>query len=190
MSEAMDKNASADTLPSSQITSADAVTGPRRFKVGRSRPVRATGSDSNVQAKFTGFGPMSRISTSFGEVYAQALREGDMVRTKNGEFLKIAAINRITLGEGYMKYHPAAQPIVIRAGGLGPGLPTADLTLAPNQKLHATQGFLTGPLLKAVDAVDKPHVYRQAETLITYTNFHCGRPATVCSEGIWIDTAP
>jgi len=186
----MNKNASAESVMSGNVASVDVAAGPRRFKVGRSRPDRATGSAASQLSHITGFGPMSRITTSFGEVYAQTLREGDMVRTNTGEFLKIAAINRITLGGGFLKYHPAALPIVIRAGGFGPGLPSADLTLAPNQKLHAGQRFLTGSLSKAVDAIDKPHVYRKAETIITYTIFHCGRPATVCSEGVWFDTAP
>jgi len=190
VSNVMNKNMSAKAVTSPSVTSADAVAGPRRFKVGRSRPVRAAGSAASQLSHITGFGPMSRITTSFGEVYAQTLREGDMVRTKDGEFLKIAAINRITLGEGFLKYHTDALPIVIRAGGFGPGLPSADLTLAPNQKLHAGQRFLTGSLNKAVDAIDKPHVYRKAETIITYTIFHCGRPATVCCEGVWVDTAP
>jgi hypothetical protein len=133
---------------------------------------------------------MSRITTSFGEVYAQTLRAGDRVRSKDGNFLQIMSVNRMTLDGDYLKYHPTAQPIVIRAGALSPGLPKADLTLAPYQTVHRNQRIPGERFDRAIDAIGRPQVYRKPEPIITYTTFHCGRPTTVCCEGVWIDTAP
>ena len=163
---------------------------PRRFKIAESRPDRRTDTEDGHLDHIVGFGPMSRITTSFGAVHAQTLREGDLVRTKVGDYLKIVAINRITIGNGYLKYHPGAQPIVIRSGAFGSGLPVSDLTLAPNQKITAGQRFMQGNIKRAIDAVGRSHVYRRPEEIITYTIFHCGKRAAVLCEGIWIDTAP
>ncbi|MGR3661859.1 MAG: Hint domain-containing protein [Paracoccaceae bacterium] len=178
---------------------------PRRFKVARPRLQRPAGNDSRVpakavgldaplqtrhEAKIIGFGPMARVTTSFGEVYAQTLRKGDRVRTKDGNYLQIMSVNRMTLDADYLKYHPAALPVVIRAGALGPGLPSADLMLAPHQRVNQNQRIPGGQFQRAVDAIGRPQVYRKPEPMITYTTFHCGRPATVQCEGVWIDIAP
>ncbi|MFV2001838.1 MAG: Hint domain-containing protein [Paracoccaceae bacterium] len=133
---------------------------------------------------------MSRVSTSFGEVPAQALREHDRVRTKSGEYLEILEINRIKLDEEFLSYHPGAQPILIRAGALAASLPRADVILAPYQQLDKTQPCLLGSGDRAIDTISKPHCMRKSEPIITYTIFHCGQPATVNCEGLWIETAP
>jgi hypothetical protein len=187
---------SAQFVTSDAITSAEPASRPRRFKVARPRLDTAAGNaevpatKDRLQARIVGFGPMSRITTSFGEVYAQTLRAGDCVRCKDGNFLQIKSVNRMTLDGDYLKYHPAAQPIVIRAGALAPGLPTADLMLAPYQTVHRNQRIPGERFDRAIDAIGRPQVYRKPEPIITYTTFHCGRPATVSCEGVWIDTAP
>lgn len=192
-------------VTSDEVTSVESTGAPRRFKVARPRLQRPAGNDSRApvnaavldapvptrqEAKIVGFGPMARVTTSFGEVYAQTLREGDRVRTKDGNFLKITSVNRMTLDADYLKYHPAALPVVIRAGALSPGLPSADLMLAPHQQVSKDQRIPGAPFQRAVDAIGRPQVYRKPEPMITYTTFHCGRPATVQCEGVWIDTAP
>lgn len=181
---------------SEALKDAEAVTQSRQFKVVRPRLDRLAGNteqkpvrQSNT-AQIAGFGPMSRITTSFGEVYAQTLREGDRVRTKEGHFARIQAIKRMTLDADYLKYHPEAQPVIIRAGAFGFGLPAADVTLAPHQRIHLDQRLPGGRLECAIEAVGRPQVYRRPEQIITYTVFHCGRPTVVNCEGILIDTAP
>lgn len=181
---------------SEAVKNIETTSQPRRFKVARPRLDRSAG---NVESKpvrqkntaqIAGFGPMSRITTSFGEVYAQTLREGDRVRTKEGHFARIMAIKRMTLDSDYLKYHPEAQPVVIRAGAFGFGLPAADITLAPHQRVHLDQRLPGGRLERAIEAVGRPQVYRRPEQIITYTVFHCGQPTVVNCEGILMDTAP
>lgn len=187
---------SAKPVMSDAVKSAEPASRPRRFKVARPRLERPAGSaeasapKKRQEARIVGFGPMSRVTTSFGEVYAQALRIGDRVRTKDGNYLQISSVNRMTLDGEYLKYHPGAQPVVIRAGALGSGLPKADLMLAPHQTVNQSQRIPGERFARAVDAIGRPQVYRKPEPIITYTIFNCGRPATVCCEGVWIDTAP
>ena len=133
---------------------------------------------------------MSRVSTSFGEVPAQALRERDRVRTKTGEYLEIQKIDRIALDRDFLQYHPGAQPILIRAGALATNIPKFDVVLAPYQQIDKSQSCLRASGNRAVDTLRKSHCMRKIEPMITYTIFHCGRPAAVNCEGLWIDTAP
>lgn len=167
-----------------------------RFKVAPPRLKRPAGNveapvaKPREQGRIVGFGPMSRITTAFGEVYAQTLRVGDRVRTKDGNFLPVTSVKRMTLDGDFLKYHPGAQPVVIRAGALGPGMPKADLMLAPDQTVNQSQRFPGQRFARAIDAIGRPQVYRKPEPIITYTIINCGRPATVCCEGVWIDTAP
>lgn len=178
------------------VPNAESTQQPRRFKVARPRLEKAAVGDAQPasakpkKCQLAGFGPMSRVTTSFGEVYAQTLREGDRVRTKNGEFARIMSVKRMSLDTDFLKYHPEAQPVVIRAGAFGFGLPAADLTLAPYQRINLDQRLPGGRLEYAIQAIGRPQVYRKPEQIMTYTVFHCGRPTAVISEGIWIDTAP
>jgi len=140
--------------------------------------------------RLQGFGPLTRVSTSFGELPAQALRVRDLVRTRTGQFKPVKWIDQIILDEGYLSHHPRAQPIVIRAGALGRNLPRADVMFAPFQTFSRQQAFVGNPPKCAMEALGRPNVVRQTESMITYTVFHCGELTSVCCEGMWVDIAP
>jgi len=146
--------------------------------------------EEKKSTRLCGFGPMTRITTSFGEMHAQTLRERDMVRTRRGEYKKIEWIDRIVLGEDYLKYHPKAQPILIRAGSLGRNLPRQDVMFAPHQPISPQQAFTGSTPKCAIDTLGRPNVMRKTEQLITYTLFHCGEPTSVMCEGMWVDVNP
>lgn len=162
----------------------------RQPSVASVRSKDPAGNTGTSRGQIQGFGPMTRVTTAFGQVHAQTLRERDRVRTKSGEFLAITSIDRMTLDADFLKYHPGAQPILIRAGALSRGIPAADIMFAPFQRLDTEQSFISPKADKAIDAIHKPHVYRKSESMITYTVFHCSKPATVCCEGLWVNTAP
>ena len=137
--------------------------------------------------RITGFGPMARITTSFGEVHAHVLREGDMVRTSNGQFEKITKINRIRLDEEFLKRYPSVLPVKIRQGSLGPGFPAQDVQIAPYQELHMGPPRTTSPLVFAAKLLERPFVGRATENQITYTTFSVGRAVSVFCEGMLVD---
>ena len=66
-----------------------------------------------------GLAPMTRVETSFGKVHAVALRKGDEVKTRSGEYRKIVWLNRILLDESLLNVMPDANPVRIRAGAIG-----------------------------------------------------------------------
>lgn len=137
-----------------------------------------------------GFAPMTRITTSFGEVHAQTLRERDLVRTRSGEFKPIKWIDRIVLEEEFLSRHQDAQPVLIRAGALGRGLPRQDVMLSPRQPLAPATEQISGSAKTAADLLSKAGVFRKAESTITYTMFHCGTPEVVMTEKLWVTVSP
>ena len=137
-----------------------------------------------------GFAPMTRVMTSFGAVYAQALREGDMVRTRSGQFERIQWLDRVSLDEDFMARNPDAQPILIRAGALGRGVPSEDVLLSPGQSVSPNEVGLIRKTVRARDLLGRPGILRKAETSICYTRFHMGTAADVLCEKLWISVNP
>lgn len=137
--------------------------------------------------KITGFGPMTRITTSFGEVYAQALRKGDMVRTPQGNFARIEHIDRLHLDEGFLHLHPSVQPIRIRRGALGPNLPAQDIVVAPYQMIRPGPPRVAVKSIYAAELLGKPFVTRATENQITYTRIYFTRATSGFCEGLVTD---
>ncbi len=175
---------------SMNVMSAVAAETLRRFKVSRPRPECPAGAAEQELSHLVGFGPMTRVETSMGPVPAHVLRKGDRVRVKDGGFLEIRHVDRIVLDEDYLRYHPGALPVVIRAGALGHDLPKEDVMLAPFQRLDCDDCAFPRPVTSPVDVLGTPFAYRRPEPMITYTTFHCGEPASVSAEGLWVHTAP
>jgi len=152
------------------------------------QPVQASGQAARVQLniqRVSGFGPMARVMTSFGQVHAHVLRQGDIVRTNAGRFLPIKAIDRIRLDEDFLTRYPSALPVRVRANALGPGLPKSDMILAPYQMVRVGPPNLQSPAVAAVKLLERPFVDRVRENQITYTRISLGTPCFVSCEGVW-----
>ncbi len=137
-----------------------------------------------------GFGPMTRISTSFGDVPAQALRERDVIRTPQGVLRPIKWVDRMRLDTAFLKHVPDAQAVMIRAGSLGGGLPKADIVVSPEQSIGLGRHAHDVKFVKAKSLLGRPGVVRKPEELLTYTLFHCGEEVVVRVEGIWAKVTP
>ncbi len=136
-----------------------------------------------------GLGPMTRVTTSFGEVHAQALRERDMVRSMNGHLSEIVEIDRLRLDAAFLAQVPDAYPVMIRAGALGAGLPKADILVSPGQNIGFGRNASDAHVVRAGDLVGRPGIVRRPEEMMTYTNFRCSQPVVVEIEGVWAEVA-
>jgi hypothetical protein len=104
------------------------------------------------------FTPGTRLRTPSGAVPVEALREGDLVETRDGGAQEILWIGHRRLSGAQMHALPELRPIRIRAGALWDDRPDADLVVSPRHRI-----LLRGP---AADALfGTPEVLVAAEDL-------------------------
>jgi hypothetical protein len=133
-----------------------------------------------------GLAPMTRVRTSFGDVHAVALRKGDEVLTRSGEYRAIQWINRINLDEHVLKLKPDSNPVVLGAGALGPNAPHSEIMVSPRQIVCADERSGLQSEREAAMLISKPGVRRLMETELSYTMFHLGEDAEVYCEGLYM----
>ncbi|MCB2134710.1 MAG: Hint domain-containing protein [Rhodobacteraceae bacterium] len=137
-----------------------------------------------------GFVGTSKITTSFGDLPIQAMRLRDPLRTPSGAIATVAWVNKVHLDEEFLRTHPDARPILIRAGSLGPNKPEQDLIVSPHQRIDASPVQFRQEYCLARDLEDRPGVLRQPVTVLTYYLFHCTMPVGVKVDGVWANVLP
>ena len=155
--------------------------------MAKAATVEETSGSEEASGEWTlqGFGPMTRVTTSFGEVHAITLRERDRIRCEMGGNEEVTDVDQVKLDEDFLETMPDAQPILIQAGALGRGLPKVDIMVSPNQPIgFGIQRCETG-FRPARDFLGQRGVSRASETLVTYTRFRCTRAVEVRMEGLW-----
>ncbi len=143
-----------------------------------------------ISWKLPGFDRRCRVSTIFGELPIEALRLRDQVKTLSGAYKQVQWIDEIRLDADFLRRHPEAHPIQLRARSLGGTQPGKNILVSPGQMLHATG--LIGNIKKGLAAEfdGYPSINRLQQTEITYYRFHCGEPETVSIEGAWFCVSP
>jgi hypothetical protein len=148
-------------------------------------PVEAP-KDSADRWPLPGLAPMTRVRTSFGDVHAVALRKGDLVQTRTGEYKPIVWLNRIMLDAQFLDEKQDSNPIRIQAGAVGNATPACDVMVSPRQVVCAAQSSGSSRRREAGDLVERPGVKRQRETGLSYTMFHLGDSEEVYCDGIYL----
>lgn len=133
---------------------------------------------------YAGLAPMTRVRTSFGDVYAVALRKGDLVKTRNGEFKPIVWLDRIMLEDEFLQNMVDSNPILLPAGSVARGLPRKDVLVSPRQIIPRQGDFME--MRDAGSLVGRPNVRRKFETSLSYTIFHTGETEDVLVEGMYL----
>lgn len=137
-----------------------------------------------------GFGEATRITTSFGELPIQALRRRDPLRTLDGTTRLVHWCDRLRLDNGFLTANPDAQPIVILANALWPGLPKADLVVSAHQRISINPPGFAPDFRVARDLTGRPGILRRPVEHMTYHLFHCEQPTVVLAEGVAVAVAP
>lgn len=75
------------------------------------------------------------IATERGEVAIEELRSGDLVFTRDNGLQPIRWIGSRKLRVGALQNNPKLQPIRIKAGALGTGVPAMDLLVSPQHRV-------------------------------------------------------
>ncbi|MGR3659889.1 MAG: Hint domain-containing protein [Paracoccaceae bacterium] len=140
------------------------------------------------------FTPGTGIATMQGERLVEDLRVGDRVFTRDNGAQEIRWIGRkkITLGAGSLSQK--LQPILIRKGALGYGLPGRDTLVSPNHRvlLSSQQAQLyfneSEVLVAAKHMVGMPGIEHWMVSEVEYIHFLCDNHEIVLSNNAWTET--
>ncbi len=140
------------------------------------------------------FTPGTLIATPRGEIPVEALREGDKVFTRDNGIQELRWSGRRELTNIDLSVSPEFQPVLVRAGSLGAGVPERDLLLSPNHRLlmagertslyfEETEVLSAAKHLIGMDGID--HVTSAG---VTYIHLLFDRHEVVLSNGAWTET--
>lgn len=140
------------------------------------------------------FTPGTMIATPQGEVDVASLHEGDRVLTRDNGVQEIRWVGRRDLGPDDMSAQPSFQPVMIRAGSLGNGLPERDLLLSQNHRLlltgeRASLYFQETEVLSAVKHLTDMKGIDVVETgSVSYIHILFDRHEVLLSNGAWTES--
>ena len=133
----------------------------------------------------------TRIATAKGEVAVETLRAGDLVWTLDDGLQPVLWIGRkrTRFGHGAHRH----QPVLIRAGAMGKGLPRDDLRLSPQHRLLVqgpeSRRFGHGALAKAKALCALPGVGQDSAcTSVVYIQILLPRHGLVLANGLPCET--
>lgn len=137
------------------------------------------------------FTPGTRLSTLKGPVLVEALREGDLVDTRDGGPQEILWIGHRRLSGAQMHAMPELRPIRIRAAALRDDCPDEDLVVSPRHRILlqgrvANALFGTPEVLVAAEDLMNDTTVTRDRTLreVTYIHILLPRHHVVCANGV------
>lgn len=156
--------------------------------------VTGTLSFSNIETVVMCFTPGTRIATPQGERRIETLKPGDMVVTRDNGAQALRWIGQRTLGPAELAADPALQPIRIRQGALGHGLPERDMMVSRQHRM-----LMTGPraellfgdeevLVRALHLTCLPGVQAVRRAEVTYIHMLFDRHEVVMADGAWSES--
>jgi hypothetical protein len=126
----------------------------------------------------------TEILTPYGERAIEELLIGDAVITRFGGVERIKWIGRQSFSAAFLKGNDEMLPVQIRAGALGPGLPSRDLFVSPGHSM-----LLDGQLVLAKFLVNGITVTQQdTQAQVDYFNIELDTHDCVMASGAWAET--
>lgn len=160
------------------------------FGSGNPARTRFTADDNNLGTYNAQAAPCfttgTLIRTARGEVAVEDLVVGDLAVTASGALRPITWIGRRDVdGQGHALSHDQ-QPIRIRAGAFGPGLPARDLRLSHGHPVlvGADVDGAGGALVPIMCLINGTSVVREAATRVTYWHVELDSHDILLAEGL------
>ncbi|RYH02408.1 Hint domain-containing protein [Salipiger sp. IMCC34102] len=140
------------------------------------------------------FTPGTLIATPRGAVRIEDLRAGDMVLTRDDGPQPIAWAGSKTLSGADLRLRPHMQPVLVKAGALGGGLPERDMLVSPNHRL-----LISSPgaalhfgeeevLVAAKHMAGDAGIVTRACRAVTYIHILFETHQVVKSDGAWTES--
>lgn len=153
-----------------------------------------TAEFSEIETVIPCFTPGTLIATPQGERRVEDLQVGDRVITRDNGIQAIRWIGQRTLSGAELARSPKFQPILIRAGALGQGLPERDMLVSPNHRVlmcnertslyfDDSEVLVAAKHLTGMEGIDQVEVDE-----VTYVHFMFDRHEVVLSDGAWTES--
>ncbi len=140
------------------------------------------------------FTPGTAIATPQGEVAVETLRAGDRVLTRDNGIQKLSWVGQRRISDFELRRRPEWQPILVRAGALGPNVPERDLLVSPNHRLLVTEPraalyFEENEVLAAAKYLtDLSGIDQVTSWDLTYVHLLFERHEVILSNGAWTES--
>ena len=176
-----------------EYTTPDHETGVVHF-VDSGGTETGTANFTEIEHVIPCFTPGTLIATPHGERKVEDLRVGDRVITRDNGIQEIRWVGHRTLGMGELLHAPKLNPIRIRAGALGGGLPERDMLVSPNHRVlicnersslyfDDSEVLVAAKHLTGMEGIDQVEVDE-----VTYVHFMFDRHEVVLSDGAWTES--
>ena len=158
------------------------------------RNVVGSATFTNIEEIIPCFTPGTLIATPRGEVPVESLRPGDHVITRDNGLREIAWTGSKTLDHLALQANPHLQPVLIRQGSLGNGLPERDMMVSPNHRMLVANDRTAlyfdehEVLVAAKHLIGARGVMALQSAGTTYIHFMCSRHEVVLANGAWTET--
>ncbi|WP_377505370.1 Hint domain-containing protein [Octadecabacter sp. R77987] len=149
---------------------------------------------SEIENVIPCFTPGTVIATARGEVAVETLRAGDKVFTRDNGMQEIRWAGRRDVTASELALMPHWQPVLVRAGALGPDLPARDMLLSPNHRLlmtgeRANLYFGENEVLSAAKHLTDMDGIDGVETAsVSYIHLMFDRHEVILSDGAWSES--
>lgn len=149
---------------------------------------------SNIENVIPCFTPGTRILTKIGEKPIETLEEGDLVLTRDKGYQPIRWIGSRVLSSHDLAAQPNFNPVIIRAGALGSGLPERDMMVSPQHRmlLSGTRSeMLFGEnevLVAAIHMVNDRNIVRALVQEVTYIHLLFDEHEIIRADGAWTES--
>ncbi|WP_415920389.1 Hint domain-containing protein [Tateyamaria sp. SN6-1] len=149
---------------------------------------------SEIEQIIICFTPGTQIATQKGEVSVENLRPGDKVFTRDNGLQPLRWVGRRDLGAADLHAAPEFQPVLIRKGALGKGLPERDMLVSPQHRILVTSDLaevmfeerevlVPAKHLTGLDGVD---VVTTAQ--VSYLHLMFDQHEVVLADGAWSES--
>lgn len=149
---------------------------------------------SEIEQIIICFTPGTRIATQKGEVAVETLTPGDKIFTRDNGIQPLRWVGRRDLSADEMRANPDFQPVLIRKGALGKGLPERDMLVSPQHRMLVTSDLaevmfqerevlLAAKHLTGLDGVDQV-----AANTVSYLHLMFDQHEVVLGDGAWTES--
>ena len=149
---------------------------------------------TNIENVIPCFTPGTLIATPRGEVPVESLRPGDRVVTRDNGIQQIRWVGEKALTGQELRLNSHLQPVFIKRGALGNGLPEQDMMVSPNHRLlvanDRTQLYFDEHevLVAAKHMVGTQGIHSIEAISVSYIHFMFDRHEVVLSNGAWTES--